>query len=136
MSIQKRILLLFLLLLTACQDRSEQPTLHTTMSESYPGVISNVDRIRLIDGSSGGQIWMNDAVEVQEWINQIKDIKWVPEKTQDGAVGNIYRVELYENEAMKLKFTPNQMDEYYYVNNAEIMGKVISLFEGKFEKDF
>ncbi|MCM3128179.1 MULTISPECIES: hypothetical protein [unclassified Paenibacillus] len=136
MRIQKGFMILCLLLLTACQAEPVQPPLRTTLSELYPGIISNADRIRLIDGSSGHRIWINDSVEVQEWINQIKDVEWVPEEPQEGAVGNIYRMELYEGEDMKLKFTPQQMDRIYYVSDPKFMESVNSLFEEKFEKDF
>ncbi|MHC0039122.1 hypothetical protein [Pseudoneobacillus sp. C159] len=100
-----------------------------TIGEFYPGNITNVDKITILDGSTGERRELNEGQEVQQWLNKIKAILYVPDENQEERVGFLYSVAFYEKERMTFSFTHNQVDNDYYHPEPDIIPIMKEMFE-------
>lgn len=133
--LKKFIAFLILLFVVGCESDSIvlKPT---TLSNEYPGNISNVDKVELVDGSSGERKIVADKIVVQEWLNQIKDIELMPDENQEGKVGYLFRMALYEGEQNKFEFYSFSLNNVYYETNQEFVEPIRTFFEEQFGKEF
>ncbi|MFD1176008.1 hypothetical protein ACFQ3W_06755 [Paenibacillus puldeungensis] len=126
-----------LLLVTGCYGSKESIVLQpATLSEIYPGNILKVNKVELLDGSSGERKVIEDQGKIKKWINLIKDIKLIPDSNQEDRVGFIYGISLYEEDELKLGFVLNHINKIYYKNNIEFEAHIQAFFEEQFEKEF
>ncbi|MGZ9583723.1 hypothetical protein [Paenibacillus marinisediminis] len=134
----RQVIVIFLLIIiTGCQSKPDPVDLNpTSLSEAYPGNITEVDKFELLDGSSGERKFIEDQVVIERWISKIKDIELIPDDNQEGSVGNIFSIWLYEGDEFKLSFLPNRINNIYYKANDEFGGLIIELFEEQFGKEF
>ena len=133
----KRILvILFLLLLTACQSNDNVTLSPTTISEVYPGNIMDVTMIELIDGSSGARARLDNKDEVDRLLNDIKDLVLEPDSNQEERAGYIYRLALYEKDELKLGFLPTAIDRTYYTFNEQLHSILKELYTEKFNQQY
>ncbi|MFC7681811.1 hypothetical protein [Paenibacillus sp. GCM10028914] len=131
------IVFLLLIIVTGCGEHEDPVILKTmTLSEAYPGNITEIDKIELLDGSSGEKKIIEDHEVIAEWIRKIKDIELMPDDNQEGSVGYIFGISLYENNEIKLGFIPNQINEVYYKTNDEFTRIIKEFFEEQFEREF
>lgn len=107
-----------------------------TISQAYPGSIMNVTKIELIDGSSGERIKIENKNEIDNFLNEIKDLVLEPDKNQEGRVGYIYRLALYEGDELKMDFLPTSINHTYYILNEELNNKLKKIYTKKFNKQF
>ena len=113
---------------------SSRPALQrTTLSEIYPGDITKVDRVELLDGTKGRTKWLDDPVEIRLWIGGLKDVVLIPEENQEGSVGGMYVIGFYEGEERKLWFSPQSIEDVYYETNELFTGQIRLLFEREFK---
>ena len=134
----KRVMIIFLLIIiTGCQGNPEPVVLNPiSLSEAYPGNITEVDKIELLDGSSGERKVIENQVVIEQWISKIKNIELIPDDNQEGRVGFVFGISLYEGDELKLGFIPNQINNIYYKSNNEFFGLIRELFEEQFGKEF
>ncbi|MCF2943356.1 hypothetical protein [Paenibacillus tarimensis] len=99
------------------------------LHEFYPGSISNVEAVKILDGSTGDRKLISDELMVRDWINQVKDMIFVPDPNQEGRTGFLYEVSLFEGEERKLSFTPSVVGGHYYLHNEKLLEHVEALFE-------
>ena len=119
------------MLLQGCT--SSRPALQrTTLSEIYPGDITKVDRVELLDGTTGRTKWLDDPSDIRLWIGGLKDVVLIPEENQEGSVGGIYMIGLYEGEDRKLWFSPHSIEDIYYETNRLFTGQIQLIFEREF----
>lgn len=127
------ILVLFL----GCQENPKTKVLvPITISKVYPGDILEVDRIELLDGSSGDRKTIKDRSQIIQWISHIKEIELIPDKDQQPRVGNIYNISLFKGEIKKLGFVSNEINGVYYKSNLEFQGYIKAFFEEQFGRHF
>ncbi|RIX53674.1 hypothetical protein D3P08_09635 [Paenibacillus nanensis] len=135
------VVCLFFLLAIGCEAGSsgnKKPVQlgTTTLENEYPGDISNVDKMELVDGSSGEKIRIEDKGIIQEWLRQMKDIELAPDDNQEGRVGYLFRTILYEGDMKKLEFLPDEMKQVYYEHNEQFEGLIRRFFEEQFGRTF
>lgn len=130
------VVMLFLLLLTACQSNDNVTLSPTTISEVYPGNIMDVTMIELIDGSSGERVKLENKDEIDRLINDIKDLVLEPDHNQEGRVGYVYRLALYEENELKLDFLPTSINQTYYTVNEQLYSILKELYTEKFNKQY
>ncbi|MCQ6563289.1 hypothetical protein [Paenibacillus mendelii] len=58
-------------------------------------------------------------------------MEFVPDPNQVGRTGFLYAVSLFENKEAKFRFTPGNVEGYYYIHNEELMDKIQELFESQ-----
>jgi hypothetical protein len=139
MSIRSRcvvLLTIVLLLLAGCQAKSETSIQPTTLAQVYPGSIMDTDRIDLVDGSSGERKAITERKEIQDLLAEIQDMEWIPEEDQEGVVGYLFGIGLFQGEEKKLGFTPTSINDSYYKPNEQLEKAIREWFEKKFEREF
>jgi hypothetical protein len=99
-----------------------------TLEEIYQGNLSGVSKIEIRRGSSGELKTITDKAIVQEWLNSIKDINFVPDKKQEIRKGYLYYANLFEGEDVKLYFDSSKINDFYYERNEQIPEKLEALF--------
>ncbi|THF72719.1 hypothetical protein [Cohnella fermenti] len=132
--------LIIVVLLAACQGNGSRPDaaslMPITLEKAYAGNIGDVDRLELLDGSTGERKLVNDREAVQEWIGRIKGIELVPEADQQGRVGYLFSVGLYEGDEKTFGFLPSEINGIYYEENNELTEQLRALFEEQFGRSF
>ncbi|PZD93210.1 hypothetical protein DNH61_24505 [Paenibacillus sambharensis] len=126
-------LLMIIVLLAGCSAEAPpgKAELKTQrLHEFYPGSISNVEAVEILDGSTGDRKLISDELMVRDWINQVKDMIFVPDPNQEGRTGFLYEVSLFEGEERKLSFTPSAVGGHYYLHNEKLLARVEALFQG------
>lgn len=86
------IIIIAIVCITACEKAAQQQNKlePNTISGIYPGNIIDVDKIELVDGSTGNRKTIIDKKEIEIILDEIKDIMLEPERDQEGSVGYIY----------------------------------------------
>lgn len=131
------ILLFFAIGCQGNKETSEPQSLESiTLAEAYPGDIRNVDKVELLDGSSGERKVVEDRTAIQTWINQIKDIPLSPDYNQEERVGYVFGITLYEGDERKLGFIPTQINGIYYESNPDLDKRIRTFFEQQFGRPF
>ncbi|MCI3921227.1 hypothetical protein MO973_13400 [Paenibacillus sp. TRM 82003] len=129
--IKMSALLLFLIipLISGCAAPSaEDPDSEgITIREMYPGSLSDVDTIRVIDGSSGERRLFRNKRQVQAWIQQVKDVTFTPDPNQGERDGFLFNVDFLEHNKVKLSFTPNSLEDRYYIHNEVLLIEIQKL---------
>ncbi len=119
-------LLLAILALAGCGATSLNTT---TLSEIYPGKIDRVSRIDIINGETGEKRQIADKVKIAEWIDQARNLSFVPDPDQEERDGFLYSVSLYEGDKKTLSFTPNYVGGHYYLVKQETVDLIQLLFD-------
>lgn len=119
------------MLLQGCTSSRPVPQ-KTTLSEIYPGDITKVDRVELLDRTTGRTKWLEDPEEILIWIGGIKDVILIPEENQLGSVGGLYAIGFYEGEDRRLWFDPHSIEDVYYKSNRLFTGQIQMIFEREF----
>jgi len=101
------------------------------LHELYPGDIRQVDYMEIRSGSTGELKSYSDKEQIQEWIASVENIIMVPNTNQEGKVGFLFSVALYEDKQIKLSFTPSSSNKIYYLHNEELFSSIKQLFENK-----
>lgn len=125
------ICLLCTMFVQGCTSSHQTPQ-KTTLAEIYPGDLTKVNRVELMDATSGERKWLSDPVDIRLWINGMKDIVLIPAENQEGAVGSLYVIGFYEGEEQKLWFTPSSIADVYYETNPIFTGQIQLRFEREF----
>lgn len=126
-----------IIMLAGCSHSEEKkvPPL-TTLKQQYPGDLRRVDQIMLRDGSTGARVTIHNKHEIDSFLDRIKDAVLQPDNNQEERIGFIYGVQLYEDEEVKLGFTPYGMNGVYYQENRDLKKEIQTYFEQKFNKKF
>ena len=95
-------------LLTACSAKTQ--SLEAFYKEAG---IENVDKIVILDGSTGYKKTLTDMKQINEFLALIKDIEFSPQDNQEQRDGFLYSIKLYEGEA-QFNFSLNQIGDTYY----------------------
>jgi len=120
-----------MLIVVGCSNTVSEPDLTTkTLLEIYPGDIQKVDYVEIRSGSKGQLKSYTDQEKIQEWLNKVSQLKLVPDLNQEGGVGFLYSVTLFENEESKLKFTNNNVAGIH-IHNEELLKEIQNLFESE-----
>jgi hypothetical protein len=128
--------ILTLILLSACNQVEKKILKPTTIANLYSGDILDVDKIVLVDGSTGERLSVMDNDQVTKILGLIKDESIIPEENQEGSVGYIFRVILYENDKLVMDFIPNQVQGIYYKYNEKLNKNLKEVFEEYFDRKF
>ena len=115
--------LLFLVSLTGCEPET------TSIEENYNGNFDKVNKIEIVDGNTGESATTNENDQIQTFINEIKDVKFIPDNDQSKRDGFHYSITFYEWDEQKFQFGLNQIDEHYYHTDPDIKPIVEQFYE-------
>ena len=113
----KRYLALVLIvgcLLAACSAKTQ--SLEAFYTEDG---IENVDKVVILDGSTGYTKTLTDVAQINEFLALIKDIEFSPQDNQEKRDGFLYGITLYDGEA-QFNFSLNQIGDTYYNTEPDI----------------
>lgn len=131
------VLIMVVVLLAGCHGNTDSVLLKpVSLAKVYPGEITDVNRIELLDGTSGARKMVEDQVIIKQWIRTVKDIPLIPDDNQEGAVGFRFRISLYEGEILKLGFSPHRIEFISYKSSDELLRHIEDLFETQYGKPF
>ncbi|NOU99056.1 hypothetical protein [Paenibacillus planticolens] len=132
MKIHFVIFFVIAVLLTACKP-NEQPSALTSkkLYELYPGDLAKVDTIEIRSGSTGELKTFTEPDQIQPWIQNVREISFVPDPNQEGRVGFLFSVSFFENKQVKFSFTTNSSGSNYYLHNEELKNSIQTLFDSK-----
>jgi hypothetical protein len=127
------VLITIFFLIGGCAD---QETTHLDLQSKrlmdfYPGDISKVNQIEIRSGSTGELVTITDIQQVQDWISKVESIEFIPESNQEEKKGYLFFVDLFEDNKRKLRFSPGDVEGYYYIYNKELEKEIDELFKGK-----
>jgi hypothetical protein len=123
------IVLTSVLYFTGCSNTDKRTA--KKLSEFYPGDITKVNVIEMTSGSTGHTKSFSDKPTIQEWIKKISSIEFQPDPNQEGRSGFLYSVKLFEDNKKMLEFTPNQIEEHYYITAPSLTSLIRQLYESK-----
>ncbi|MGM9946161.1 MAG: hypothetical protein ACI33M_14515 [Lysinibacillus sp.] len=113
----KRYLVLVLIvgcLLAACNAKTQ--SLEAFYTEDG---IESVDKVVILDGSTGYTKTLTDIEQINEFLALIKDIEFSPQDNQEKRYGFLYGITLYDGEA-QFNFSLSQIDNVYYDTEPDI----------------
>ena len=116
MNTQKLLISLFFFFsfLTGCGLETQ------TLPEFYEKEFDDVTEIQILDGSTGYKKVINDKRVVDDFLSDIKDIKFIPEENQEDRSGFRYGIGLYQDEEITFSFTLNEVNGNYYYTEPDI----------------
>ncbi|RXJ04490.1 hypothetical protein DS745_03660 [Anaerobacillus alkaliphilus] len=121
---RKVFLLLFIVLITGCSTEKLEPK---TFAEIYSGNLSAVTKIEIRHG--GGELkTIVDEEVIQRWLDDIQMITFVPDENQEGRVGYLYYVKLFEGETLTFSFDTSSIGDFYFLSNDELNERLEWLF--------
>ncbi|QGM29329.1 hypothetical protein GI482_02490 [Bacillus sp. N3536] len=127
----KRILLtiVFTIFFTGCGLET------LTIEDYYKNDLEEVSEIEVFDGSYGSSRTTTNKKEIQSFIKEVKDIKFIPDEDQSERDGFIYSITFYEGDKVTLQFGLNQIGDAYYNTEPDIEPIVEELFNSMSEQD-
>lgn len=115
--------LLFLVSLTGCGPET------TSIEELYNGNLDKVTKINVIDGNTGEIASTKEKDQIQAFINEIKDVKFIRDNDQSKRDGFNYSITFYQGDDQKLQFGLNQIDDDYYHTEPDIKPTIEQFYE-------
>lgn len=109
-------LLLFFLLIAGCTTEKVEPK---TFAEIYPGNLSAVTKVELRHGDGELKTIVDEEV-IQRWLDDIQMITFVPDENQEGRVGFLYYVKLFEGETVTFSFDTSSIGDFYFLPNEQL----------------
>lgn len=100
-----------------------------TLTEFYKGDLADVSRIEIVDGNTGFGKEVTEKEEINLFLNDIKDTKFIPEENQEQRDGFNYSISLYKNNEETFQFGPTYVNGNYYYTEPDIH----SIFEQLYE---
>lgn len=91
-----------------------------TLPEFYQKDISDVSKIVIGDGNTGYKKTFTDKKVIDDFLNKIKDIKFIPDENQEDRSGTNYSISLFEGDEKTFSFTLIQVNDHYYHTEPDI----------------
>lgn len=112
--------LLFVLscLLVACSEAGSED--EKTLPELYERNLKEVTKITILDGATGSKKTITDKSVIQDFINHIKDIKFILDENQEDKEGFHYSITLFQGEEEPFSFSLTHVDGRYYHTKPDI----------------
>ncbi|WP_102027884.1 hypothetical protein [Salirhabdus sp. Marseille-P4669] len=115
-----------LLAIVGCQSGDSLKS--ATFKELYPSNLSDVTRIEIRHGSGELKVITEKSV-INEWLEGISEIAFIPEKNQEDRVGYLYSIQIYEENKPTFRFNTIRISNFYYEQNDDMLQAMKSLFE-------
>lgn len=109
------IFVIGLIILASCSDAKTQ-TLEMFIQDAD---IQTIDKVMLVDGSTGYSKTITDPQQIDEFVALIQDIHYTPQENQEKRAGWRYGIWLVDGEK-EFNFTLTQIGETYYDSKPDI----------------
>ncbi|MFN7249835.1 MAG: hypothetical protein ACK4M9_03500 [Anaerobacillus sp.] len=113
-------LLFVVLMLVGCSNIVSNSLETNTLTEFYEKDLQNVSKVVIVDGSTGYKKTIDENVVIEGFLDEIKDIKFIPEENQEGRVGWRYSITLSQDDEYTFMFGLTQVNDNYYFTEPHI----------------
>ena len=118
------LFILLVLLLSGCGGGLETKTIE----EFYEKDLTDVSKITIVDGNTGYEVTTIHNKKIQDFIDEIKNIKFIPDEDQGKRDGFRYSITLFENDEQTLQFGTTEINGNYYHTDPDITSIVDGFF--------
>lgn len=101
----------------------------TTVSEFYKEDLQDVTKIVIVDGSTGYEKTVTDSKVIDIFINEIKEVKFIPQENQEKREGWRYSINLFDKEGESFQFGTSEVNGHYYDTEPDILHIVEEFYE-------
>jgi len=101
-------LVILISLLTACGLETE------TFSQLYNEDLGEVTEIVILDGTTGREKTIAEKEEVERFLEDVKDIKFIPNEDQSSSEGYRYRISLFRDEEKTFETDLREVNNHQY----------------------
>lgn len=91
-----------------------------TLSEFYEKDLADVTKIVIFDGNTGYKKTMTDNIVIEDFLGDIKDIKFIPDENQEARDGFNYSITLFQEDEETFQFGLTQVNDHYYHTKPDI----------------
>lgn len=107
-------LLLFFSLLAGCGLETK------TLPDFYEKNLDDITKIQILDGSTGYKKVIRDKKIIDEFLGEIKEIRFIPEENQEDRNGFRYSIAFFQGDEKTFSFSLNKVKENYYFTEPDI----------------
>lgn len=100
-----------------------------TLQQFYEKDLADVTKIVIIDGSTGYKKTVTEDERIKEFLGEIQDIKFIPEKNQAEREGWRYSIALFQNDEQTFQFGLTEVNDNYYYTEPDIHPIVDDFYE-------
>ena len=93
----------------------------------------NVDRIEILDGSTGESKTYEHVDHIVSLLEAIKDEVFILDSDQAERDGFSYAVELFEGKKLKMAFSPSRLNNKNYITDENLTISIRNFFDGTTE---
>ncbi|CAH2715282.1 hypothetical protein BACCIP111895_02466 [Neobacillus rhizosphaerae] len=116
------ILLLLNFLLAGCGLETK------TIPQFYEKDLADVTKIVIVEGSTGAAKKISDHQVIEGFLDEIKDIKFIPDKNQEARDGFRYSITLFQDGEKTFQFGLTHVNDHYYHTKPDIFPIVNELY--------
>lgn len=91
-----------------------------TLSQFYEKNLEDVTKITILDGNTGYSKIITDKTVIEGFLDDIKDIKFIPDKNQEDRSGFNYGIVFFQDEEENFSFSLTSIDNHYYHTKPDI----------------
>ncbi|WP_080845288.1 hypothetical protein [Cytobacillus gottheilii] len=91
-----------------------------TLSEFYEKGLEDVTQINILDGSTGYKKIIKDKELIDDFLSQIKDTQFIPEKNQEDQSGFTYSLSLHQEGEFPFRFSLSSVNDHYYYTHPDL----------------
>lgn len=113
-------LLLLVLMLIGSNSLGTASLDTKTLVEFYEKDLYDVSKIVILDGSTGYKKTIADKTVIEGFLDEIKDVKFIPEENQEARVGWRYSITLSQGDEYTFQFGLTEVNNNYYYTEPDI----------------
>ncbi|WP_046173593.1 hypothetical protein [Domibacillus indicus] len=98
------------------------------LSQFYEKNLEEVTKIVIIDGNTGYSKTITDKTIIESFLDDIKDIKFIPDENQEDRSGFNYGIAFYWDEEVTFSFSLTRIGDHYYHTAPDIYPIVDSFY--------
>ncbi|GGB44463.1 hypothetical protein [Fictibacillus barbaricus] len=91
-----------------------------TLPQFYEKDLADVSKIVIVDGNTGYKKTITDNIIIEDFLGDIKDIKFILDENQKARDGFIYSITLFQDDEETFQFGLTQVNDYYYHTEPDI----------------
>jgi hypothetical protein len=92
-----------------------------TLAQFYDGDLRKVTKVEIFDGNTGYSKTIENKKVIDHFLDDIKDIKFIPDENQAPRDGFNYAISLYQNGEENFEFGLTQVNDHYYHTEPDIL---------------
>lgn len=120
------ILLLLIVLLSACSQEPKTRLVETTLLEQYGDLLSEIDYIT-VRQSNGDLTEITNPGIVHQWLQNVSRLPLAIDQQHEGSVGFLYSINLYKDNELKAQFSTEIINEYWLLPNEALVHAINTL---------